>query len=233
MSRLLHLKLWITATLGLLVWRLLNATYRVEIVDGASHVDDLLAAKRPVVFVFWHDSELFFFHFLYRHFLRAGFPLSVLSSHSRDGELGAKIGRMLGVHIVRGSSSRGGTQGLRALYRAVLRGGYSPIVTPDGPRGPAHRFKAGGVVLAQLARVPIVPLACDAERVWRLGSWDRMVLPKPWSRVRVMVGAPEPVSPDAVGEVLERERERLEGVLQSLARRVSEQAAAKGRNHVV
>ena len=83
MNRWMHLKLWVGAALAWLVLRLLGATYRVRVVEGETRIAELLSRREPVVFAFWHDSEFFFFHFLHRHFVRQGFPLSAMSSHSR------------------------------------------------------------------------------------------------------------------------------------------------------
>ena len=111
----------------------------------------------------------------------------VLISRSRDGTLGTEVGRLLGAEVARGSTSRGGGPALRQLVRA-LAGGRTVLVIPDGPRGPAGELKPGVVALAELGRAPVVPLAMAVDRGWRLRSWDRMVVPKPFARLRVLVG---------------------------------------------
>jgi lysophospholipid acyltransferase (LPLAT)-like uncharacterized protein len=213
MSRIEHAKLWFAAALIATILHILGWTYRFSYLDGEERVRELLERRKPVVIAFWHDRQFLFAYFLRRTFLRRGFGLAAMSSHSRDGELGAKLGRLFGVRIVRGSSSRGGTRGLRELYRTVARSGCSPLLTPDGPRGPSHRFKTGGLVLAQAARVPIVPFTFAARRSWRLGSWDRLIVPKPFTRVLLAVGEPIDVGAGLHDAELEKRRRHLERVM--------------------
>ena len=141
-------------------------------------------------------------------------------SHSRDGELGAKLGHLLGVHIVRGSSSRGGALGLRALYRTVKEHGCSPCLTPDGPRGPAYEFKTGGVVLAQAAKVPVLPICFSTSKCWRLRSWDRTIIPKPFAAIDVSIGEAIDVPRSMSLDEAEAKRAELEAVMQDQLRRV-------------
>ena len=227
MSRFEHAKLWFAATLIAAILHPLGRTYRFSYLDGEERIRTLLDEGQPVVLGFWHDRQFLFAYFLRRTFLRRGFALSAMSSHSRDGELGAKLARLLGVRIVRGSSSRGGTRGLRELYRTVSRSGCSPLLTPDGPRGPAHRFKTGGLVLAQAARVPIVPFSFAARSFWRLRSWDRLIVPKPFTRVLVAVGEPLHVAEGLHDDELEDRRRELERIMREQVDEV-EAAIAEG-----
>jgi len=149
---------------------------------------------------------------------RRGLRVSVLASLSRDGELVARLARRLGLHCVRGSASRGGREAVRALYKAMRTAGTSPIVIPDGPRGPKGVFKVGGAVLAQMAEAPILPLAFAPVRAVRLRSWDRLLVPLPLTRVAVVVGAPEALPRALPSEALESERARLEAVLDAVTR---------------
>ena len=196
----------------------LAASWRVEVV-GADRLATLVRERQPVVLSFWHEQVLGLAPLLARRVLRAGLPVTLLSSRSRDGELGARLGAAWGAEIVRGSASRGGTEGLRGMYRSLRRGGRSPLVIPDGPRGPAYEAKPGTVVLAQMAGVPIQPLALRAPHAWRLKSWDRMLVPKPFSRVELHVGEPLGVSAtlseqqmDDYCEMLGRTLNRLSGL---------------------
>jgi lysophospholipid acyltransferase (LPLAT)-like uncharacterized protein len=141
----------------------------------------------------------------------------VIASHSRDGELVARLAAPLGLPVVRGSTSRGGRGAILALYRALAKHRSSTLILPDGPRGPRHVAKAGAVLLAQFAEVPIVPLAFAAERVYTLRSWDRMVIPRPRSRVAVVIGEPRRVPRRLSAAQLEEERTRLEASLDALA----------------
>jgi len=130
--------------------------------------------------------------------------------------------RAWGIETVRGSASRGGMKALRAIHRAVTRRGSSPIMVPDGPRGPVHVFKVGVAVLAQTSGAPILPLGFAAEKCWRLRSWDRLIVPRPFSRVTVVVGEPQSVAKDLDSEQLEAERKRLEELLEEVSRRARE-----------
>jgi lysophospholipid acyltransferase (LPLAT)-like uncharacterized protein len=141
---------------------------------------------------------------LRRHGARA---VQVLASRSRDGELVAAVVRRVGLGTARGSSSRGGAAGLRALA-ATLRAGGDVAVVPDGPRGPRERVQPGVVALAALTGAPVVPLAFAAHPARRLGSWDRFLVPWPFARCAVVFGPPMAVARDADREAARREIER-------------------------
>ncbi|MEM9558293.1 MAG: lysophospholipid acyltransferase family protein [Acidobacteriota bacterium] len=190
----------------------LGATWRLRVV-GDEHLEDLRRGGGPMLLAFWHEHAVIACSVLYRRLHRRGVPLTLLTSQSRDGELLARVVRAWGIDPVRGSSTRGGSAALRALHRAVARHGLSPILVPDGPVGPPHVAKTGVLVLAQTTGAPILPLAFAASSAWRLGSWDRMRIPKPFSRVTVVVGRPMPVPADATGDALESERLHLESLL--------------------
>ena len=121
--------------------------------------------------------------------------LHTLTSHSYDGELAARFAELFGLPALRGSSSKGGFQALRQLSKA-LDYGASLVLTVDGPRGPRHEVKPGAPILAGKRGLPILPIALVAQPAWRMRSWDRMILPKPFGRI---VGryAP-PIYPPAV-----------------------------------
>lgn len=186
---------WI-ARLGVLVIRALASTWRIRLLNRVP-VDALRAQGRPVVFAFWHGEML---PLLWVH--RNEGAAILISSHS-DGEIIASIGHALGFTSVRGSTSRGGARALLGLVR-TLEGGRDVAVTPDGPRGPARVFAPGALVAAQRAKAPVVAVAVHARRAWRLRSWDRFLIPKPFARITVAYGDPVPVSAgtsrDAAGE---------------------------------
>jgi lysophospholipid acyltransferase (LPLAT)-like uncharacterized protein len=91
--------------------------------------------------------------------------------------------------VIRGSSTRTGARALRDYYQLLVHEGISPVITPDGPTGPRFVFKPGALMLAQLSGRPLLPMAYAASRAWFFG-WDRFVLPWPFSRVAVAIGAP-------------------------------------------
>ncbi len=143
--------------------------------------------------------------------------MTLLASQSRDGELVTRFARPWKIRTVRGSSSRGGQAAMRALHRAIVKHGASPLIIPDGPRGPRYEAKAGGVLLARFAQVPIQPLGIAADRAWRLGSWDRMFVPKPFARVVVALGEPQSIARELDDADQERQRLRYEVSLNELS----------------
>jgi lysophospholipid acyltransferase (LPLAT)-like uncharacterized protein len=145
--------------------------------------------------------------------LRTGF----LISPSRDGEIGAAIMRRLGGHVVRGSSTRTGALAMKEYFHALVRERVSPVLNPDGPRGPRFVFKPGAIMLAQMSGRPMLPLAYAASRAW-LVHWDRFVLPWPGSRIAIAIGAPVsvPRGTDAAG--MERLQRQMEGQLHATYR---------------
>jgi lysophospholipid acyltransferase (LPLAT)-like uncharacterized protein len=227
MSRLEHAKLFVAASLIALILEVLGRTYRFRVVHGADNLDRLVAGGQPAVIAFWHEAQFLLAYYLRKALVRRGIRLSGMSSHSRDGELGAKLARMLGIEIVRGSSSRGGTRGLRDLYRTVARNKCSPLLTPDGPRGPAYEFKTGGVVLAQVADVPIVSFSVAADRCWRIGSWDRMIIPNPFSRITIVVGEPFAVPRGLDQDEMERHRLEIEQRMRDQLQQAKEAGAMR------
>jgi hypothetical protein len=123
---------------------------------------------------------------------------------------------VLGGRSVRGSATRSGVKAMRGLYRAISRDRASPVVLPDGPTGPRRVCKPGSLLLAQLSGAHIVPIACAAAPEWRLRTWDRMLVPPPFARVRIAVGSAYQLEKGGDGEHLERARVDLERRLATL-----------------
>ena len=163
--------------------RLVHATSRWQI-DGLEHLSALRAAGRPLIGCFWHQRIM-----MMRFLWRDPAPFHVLVSPHRDGRLLSTTMRRLGIHIIEGSSNRGGSVGLRGVIRALQAGGCVGI-TPDGPRGPRMRAQAGIVTAARAAKVPIVPAAYSVRRRRLLGTWDRFVIALPFNRGVYVIGAP-------------------------------------------
>lgn len=139
----------------------------------------------PCVLAFWHGEQLPLLK------LPRSRRTHLLVSHSRDGQLQSGVMRALGFRVHRGSSSRGGSEGLRRLVRQ-LRNRAAPAIdvalAVDGPRGPAHHAKPGALVAARLAGATLVPLGASASRSVRLRSWDHFMLPLPFARVTLVIG---------------------------------------------
>ncbi len=167
---------------GQWIVRALAGTWRVDVL-GEDHVTAARAASSAVLFAVWHEQLLIpLWH-------RRRQPITLLVSAHGDGRLLARAAQRWGYGVVYGSSTRGGGAGLRRLIR-VLRSGGDGAVTPDGPRGPARVAKAGVFAAARRAGAHIIPVAAVATSVWRAHSWDRFMVPRPFSRVRVVYGAP-------------------------------------------
>ena len=184
------------ARLGAYVLRLLAMTWRVTFVNPEV-VSDLRARKQPFIYVLWHGQLL---PLLWTHRAR---DIAVIISEHRDGEIIARIAQSIGFRTVRGSTSRGAARALLAASREI-DAGYEVAVTVDGPRGPAGVVTPGAPVIAHRTGAPMVPTAASASRAWRLRSWDRFQIPKPFARVVVAYGAPITVQADTPRDAAEQ-----------------------------
>lgn len=165
--------------------QMLARTWRIRVVNGG-YLLDLRRAERPFIFALWHGHLLP----LLWHHRRQG--VIILISEHHDGELVARAAESLGYGLIRGSSTRGADRALISLVRE-LNAGHEVAITPDGPRGPAETFAPGALVAAQRSDSFILPVAASADRAWRLRSWDRFVIPKPFARVTIAYATPTKV----------------------------------------
>jgi lysophospholipid acyltransferase (LPLAT)-like uncharacterized protein len=152
------------------------------------HLDAALAKAPSLIPCYWHQHQLFCGKLLVDQRAR-GLKPGWLISPSVDGELGAMIVQRLGGDVIRGSSSNTGARALRDYYQALTKDAVSPVITPDGPRGPRFKFKPGAILLAQMSQRPILPMAFAASRAW-LVHWDKFALPWPFARIALAIGAP-------------------------------------------
>jgi lysophospholipid acyltransferase (LPLAT)-like uncharacterized protein len=150
--------------------------------------------------------------------------VAMISRHA-DGEAIARVARRLGHGTVRGSTTRGGAA---ALHDAVLalRGGRSAAFTPDGPRGPFEVAQSGAVYAASRGGVPLVPVGVGVRRAWVFGSWDRFLVPRPFTAVALAWGEPLHPPADLDGEALEAFRARFEAALREATARAERLAGA-------
>ena len=195
-----------TAVLVRLVSQTLTATYRLHRLEGAEHLDRAL--EPPAMLACWHEQLALSLLLVRRRLLSAGGPVSILTSHSDDGELAARVAQAWGIRVTRGSASRGGREAMLTLYRELVKQRSTLLLMPDGPRGPAREAKAGSIVLAAMSGAPIIPAGIAADRGPRLRSWDSMIVGAPFTRVAVAVG--EPMVLDRGSTDAEREAARLE-----------------------
>ncbi|HEV7768252.1 MAG TPA: lysophospholipid acyltransferase family protein [Thermoanaerobaculia bacterium] len=189
--------------LAYLLVRTLTATLRLKHVHR-EHIDD----TPQYILTFWHRQLL---PLLGRGKWRR--PITVMISKSKDGEIIANVLALYGVSSARGSSSRGGSEALRGILREA-RDGKSIVFTPDGPRGPAGVLKDGVIFAAQASKLPIMPFAFAGKNVTLLRSWDRMIVPKPFSKGVIVYGEPIVVPRDGDPEEW---RLRIEQVLNELS----------------
>ncbi len=136
----------------------------------------------PCIYLFWHRNIIPLMYLYRSH------KVAIIISSSIDGELVAGPAKLLGYKIVRGSSTRGGTQALHQLMK--LAGEFSLAVTPDGPKGPREVLKRSVLFKAYHTKLPIIPMAVDIDREWLLPTWDVFRIPKPKSVVNISYGKP-------------------------------------------
>jgi lysophospholipid acyltransferase (LPLAT)-like uncharacterized protein len=200
----------VISALGGVVLRLLGMTWRVRR-EGADAFEGMLARGEPFIVVFWHGEIL---PVTWVHRNRGIAPL--ISRHA-DGEIIARIVEGLGYRTVRGSSSRGGVRALLETAQRVNEG-ITVGFTPDGPRGPRHVFAPGALIVAQRTGRPIVALGATASRAWRLRSWDKHLVPKPFATITVRYSQPQFVQATDAREATEQ-APTFERLLSSLADR--------------
>jgi lysophospholipid acyltransferase (LPLAT)-like uncharacterized protein len=204
---------WLVA-LGFRLLQILARTLRYEMDDRAG------VLGKPVegnyIAALWHNRLLLISFVLKKFFPQR--PGAGLISASRDGDMIADVTQRFGFDVVRGSSSRMGASALRELSE-VLASGRDVLITPDGPRGPAYELGPGIIFLARKTGAPVVPVNMEHSNCWRVKSWDRFIIPKPFSKVRVIIGQPQRISSTSSDEEFERERLRLQSVMMSLVER--------------
>ena len=195
-----------SAAAGLLT--LLGHTWRIE--RRRMHERDArLDRGERCIFAFWHARLL---PLVFTHRRRS---IAVLVSRHRDGELIARIITRLGFETGRGSSTRGGEEGIRDMLRHAEEHRMLAI-TPDGPRGPAERVKPGLVYLASRTGFPILPIAAASSHEWVLRSWDRFRIPRPFSKIVVAYGDPITVPAKLADPEVDTWRLRVEAAIRDL-----------------
>jgi lysophospholipid acyltransferase (LPLAT)-like uncharacterized protein len=151
--------------------------------EGSAELERAWASGRPVLMAFWHGRSIML-PFVYR-----GRGACIMNSQHRDGEIVSRVLAGFGIQSTRGSSTRGAVPGFLGLVRASRRGMDIALI-PDGPRGPAGVAKGGAAELAVATGAPLFPMAVSCSNAWRLGTWDRLLLPRPFSRMVLVVGEP-------------------------------------------
>jgi lysophospholipid acyltransferase (LPLAT)-like uncharacterized protein len=159
---------------------------------------------KGLLYASWHRG-LFFVIYWYRNQ-----KVVSIASASEDGELAAQAARRFGWITARGSSSRGGRQAFRVMEEYIKKG-YSGGLVADAPRGPRFVSKLGIIYLAKRSGIPIIPVIWSADRYWKLRSWDRTIIPKPFARIVALYDDEFlPVPSDASREACEEYRRQLD-----------------------
>ena len=203
-------KATILGTLAGWLMRLWCGTLRFELEDRCG-LGNPANFQGPVIYALWHN-RIFSVPAAWRRLCGDSRQCVVLTSASHDGAMLARAVGVFGLGSVRGSSSRRGVAALVAL-RKTLRGGSDVCVTPDGPRGPRYELQAGVVKVAETSGAPLIPIHVELDSAWRLKSWDRFCLPRPFSRVRVIFDEALAVPAGLSDADFESWRGRIEAVM--------------------
>ena len=190
------------------VTTLLFSTCRVQVFG--QEIETKYLAENPgkgLLYASWHRGLIFLVYF-YR-----SLKFVVMASASKDGELAAQTVKRHGWIPVRGSSSYRGSEALREMIPYVKKGHRCGLVV-DAPRGPKYISKIGMIIISKMTGLPIIPVMWSADKFWQLRSWDRTIIPKPFSRI-VFLYAKEfiHVPKDASREECERYRQLLDDTL--------------------
>lgn len=204
-SRAKRIKVALAAAAAKLLVRLLLGTVRMHKIE-MRHLDLHRPRYRSFLFAAFHGPH---FPLLWAY---RGHPFCIITSQSADGEILTRVLHHFGFRTVRGSSSHGGARAMADLSHELERG-YDVAIAVDGPRGPRCEVKPGILLLSKLTGSPIIPLAIGQNRYWQFNSWDRFRLPKPFSRVLIVIGEPITVPSHVSHEQMAALREQLQARL--------------------
>ncbi len=199
---------------GLAFYILINLiakTLRFE-VEGYENFEQIERDGKIPIYTFWHNRI-----FLGTYFWRKR-GILVMSSESFDSEYTARFIQRFGYGIIKGSSTRGGIRALTEMIRK-MRDGFPTAFTIDGPKGPRYVAKAGACLLAKKTQNPMMPFSIEVQKFWEVGSWDRLQIPKPFSKARVLIAKPLYISSAANDEEMENKRLELQNLLDELVKR--------------
>lgn len=195
--------------------------YRALFYDSC--VDPICGPAQPGIYIFWHENILF------PLYLRGHCHLTMLLSQHRDADILAEVARFSGFGTVRGSTGRGGREALEQLVKISRK--LHITITPDGPRGPRRQMAHGPLSLASRTGLPIIALGFGYDRPWRVNSWDRFAIPRPFSRARAVISGPIHVPRGLEREKIEPYRANLEKLLTQLTDQANAWAESGERRH--
>ena len=204
---------WLIA-IAFRLFKIWAGTLRFEIDDRAGILGK--PVDENFIGALWHNRLLIFPTVLRRFFPNR--PGAALISASRDGDLLADAIKRFGFDVVRGSSSRMGASAIMQLSE-VLVANRDVVITPDGPRGPVYELGPGIIFLAQKTGAAVLPMNVEYSSCWRVKSWDRFIVPKPFSKIHAIIGPRHHVRSTSTDEEFEAERLRLQNAMMSLVER--------------
>ena len=210
-NRLAEIKWNLIGGLGKFFIDILFFTMRIER-NGYSSVRSVISSRKFIL-AFWH-SRILLISYLYK-----GWNGVAIVSQSEDGEIIARILEKQGQEPIRGSTTRGGIRALAKQIRRLEESVRPGAVIPDGPQGPRFKAQPGVIVLAKKTGYPIVPVSYSAKKIKIFNSWDRFILPYPFTRCLAVYGEPIYVPKDIDSDGVNMYRLRLE---QELCRITSE-----------
>lgn len=188
--------------------------------DDPSHPD----FQVPAIFVFWHEYMAAPFY------LRGNCNIAMLISQHRDADALSVAARYSGFETVRGSTRRGGATAIFKLRRKSRQ--MNLAITPDGPRGPRRILAPGAIYLASNLQIPLIAIGLGYDRSWRLPTWDRFAIPKPFSRCRSVVSPRIYIPENLDRQGVERHRQRVEKILTRLTREAESWAVSLNRKTI-
>jgi len=207
LKRLIYRQIFVY--IGFSIVKIISSTYRIRVIKPEIELDVLKRGQVPI-YALWHQRL-----FPGINFIAKRKPISIMISQSKDGELISRIVNQFGWHPVRGSSSRGGKRALRELYTLAKKGCKIAHIV-DGPRGPLGVVKPGLLIISRVSGMPIIPIIASAEKKWVFNSWDRFIVPKPFSRVIIRFGDEINVPKNLKGAAFEKKRFSIEETLKKL-----------------
>ncbi len=203
---------------AIFILRIILYTCKIRYINK-EYIDEYLLGERKVVITTWHRCSVYFLlKYSYIH------PM-ILFSMSKDGELLANFAKKLGVIPARGSSTRGGKEGSRQMVDFLKTGGRVVATVADGPQGPAFRAKPGLARVAQKSGQPLLPLVWSADRTWMFtGSWDNMIIPKPFANIIIYASKPFTIPTDADGGEFDMQVKKMERILNEMTMEADDMA---------
>jgi lysophospholipid acyltransferase (LPLAT)-like uncharacterized protein len=172
---------WVSGSIWC-VGSILGKTWRFALERNAP-IDPFTDRDKAVIYCFWHS------HILPLSYIFRGIGVTAVVSASKDGDRATAVAQRWRHDTIRGSSSRGQIGVIRQCHR-LLAAGRSIVIIPDGPRGPRETVKPGAAMIALMAHAPVYPVFALPAKTWRLNSWDRFMIPKPFTRIAIRIGGP-------------------------------------------